>query len=96
MPFKFEKDLTPTGTDKSSRLLILPAKWWQSHEPETKKVKMIVDKSIIITPKDMSDEEMLESILFILKQTLDIDSIKQCFERLFNIKIVEEDVINKK
>ena len=91
MPFQITKKLLKTGGKGMSRMIILPKGWWKSFKPSLKNVKLVADKAIIMRPEHMSDSELLECVMFILKQTQSKGQIIETFERVFDIKIVEEN-----
>ena len=91
MPLKFMRKLHPTGDKGESRMLVLPKGWWMSSTPPTRNVKIVVDKAVLMCPEGMTDEELLECVLFILKQTFSPEHVVDIFKRIFDVEIVEED-----
>ena len=89
MPITFIRKLHPTGHMGGSRALIVPKEWWSSPKEPIKRVKMIVDKSMILSPEKMPDSEIIECVLFILKQQYSKEEVMNIFQRVFGIEIVK-------
>ena len=88
MPIQTTRKLSPTGKGQYSRVVVLPKNWWSGLDPQPKSINLILDKAGILSPSTMTDKDVTEAVLFILKQQNKEGTIK-AFERLFDIKIIE-------
>ena len=89
MPIIFKRKLHPTGDKRQSRSVIVPKEWWSSPDPPVQMVKMTADRTIILSPEFMSDEDLIECVLFILKQQFSKEQTLEIFQRVFGIKVEE-------
>lgn len=96
MPISTVKKIHKTGREQRSRTVGLPAGWWKSLDPNEDSVAFLLDKAGIMAPVGMTEEEVAESIIFLLKQSQNKENIVKIFERIFNVDIVETNPGKKK
>ena len=89
MPITLTRKLHPTGDKRGSRALIIPKEWWSSGKFPVKNVTMSLDKVAVMSPEAMKDDEIVECVLFILKQQFTKEQVSKIFQRVFDIEIIE-------